>query len=95
VYFNGKALKRLSGGGIAGNYFDIETREEYWISGVKKSGPDRHWAGGGTVFIETSAVAEYLEYTGAAVLDRRRFQVIPDLATPDPAQFKAIENEKL
>ena len=94
VYFNGKALKRSSGGG-AGNHIDTKTREEYWISGVKKDGMDRHWAGGGFVSIEASAVAEYLELTKATALDRKRLQIIPDLETPDPKKFIAAENEML
>jgi hypothetical protein len=36
IYFNGKAFQSLDGNGITANYFDIETNEEYWISGVKK-----------------------------------------------------------
>ena len=95
VHFNGKALKRSSRGGGSGNHFDIETSEEYWISGVKKDGTDRHWAGGGIVFIEASAVAEYLELTGESALDRKRLQIIPDLPTPDPQKFTAAENERL
>jgi len=35
VYYHGRALKRAKGGGISGNYFDEETGEEYWISGIK------------------------------------------------------------
>ena len=95
VYFGDKALARLSGGGISGNHCDIMTREEYWVSGVKKNGLDRHWAGGGKVFIESSAVAEYLKTTGASTLDRKAFEVVKDLATPDPAKFSIIENAKL
>jgi len=46
VYFNGRAFKRR-GGGASGNHFDVETGDNYWISGVKKDGRDRHWAGSG------------------------------------------------
>ena len=49
VYFNNMALKKLKNSGISGNHFDIETGEEYWISGVKKNGQDRHWAGAGKI----------------------------------------------
>ena len=80
VYFNGKALKRANGGGTSGNHFDIENGDEYWVSGVKKDGGDRHWAGSGKVVIETSAVPEYLRVIGAADLDRSKLEVIDDLA---------------
>jgi len=58
----------------------LQTAEEYWVSGVKKSGLDRHWAGSGKVSIQTSAVEEYLPQV---------------LESPDPARFHALENEKL
>jgi hypothetical protein len=95
VYFNGKALKRAVGGGISGNHYDLETGQEYWVSGVKKSGLDRHWAGSGKVSIEAGAVAEYLQATGAPALDSTLFQVIPDLPEPDPSRFVALENRRL
>jgi hypothetical protein len=95
VYFNGKALQRATGGGISGNHLDIESREEYWVSGVKKDGRDRHWAGSGVVWIEASAVAEYLRVVGAAELDTPRLQVIADLPEPEIARFNALENERL
>ena len=47
VYFNNKALKKLKTGGVSGNHYDLETGEEYWISGVRRNGQDRHWAGEG------------------------------------------------
>jgi hypothetical protein len=64
VYSNGKAFKSLKGSGIGANYFDIETGEEYWISGIKKNNQDRHWAGGGDILIDQTAIKTYLEETG-------------------------------
>jgi hypothetical protein len=95
VYFNGKALKRATGRGIAGNHFDVETREEYWVSGVKKDGQDRHYAGSGRVQIERGAVAEYLRATGAKALDTSRLELIDDLPETEIAKFDARENKRL
>ncbi len=95
VYFNGKALRRAIGGGISGNHYDIQTGEEYWVSGIKKNGLDRHWAGSGVVAIEVSAVDEYLQLVGVAELDRSTFKVINDLQRPDPDRFHDLENEGL
>lgn len=95
VYFNGKALKREVRGGTSGNHYDLETGKEYWVSGIKKDGSDRHWAGGGKVCIEASAVAEYLALTNEPTLDRSRLKVIPDLETPDPSRFVRVENARL
>jgi hypothetical protein len=93
LYFNGKALKR--GNGISGNHLDLETGEEYWVSNVKKDGSDRHWAGSGKVFIEASAVADYLAITGASELDRTTFDIVPDLKRTDPSLFYGLENKRL
>ena len=81
--------------GIAGNHYDLVTGEEYWVSGVKKRGVDRHWAGSGKVAIERSAVPEYLEITGAAVLDTKRFEEVQDFPKVYPAEFVHLENAKL
>ena len=90
VYFDGKALKR--GGGISGNYIDLETGEEYWVSGVKKDGSDRHWAGRGKVAIEKSAVAEYLTEIGQTVIDSTRLTISPDLLETDIERINELEN---
>ncbi len=58
------ALKRIGGRGVAGNYLDIATGDEYWISGVKKDGADRHWAGSGKIRVDHTVVDEYLELVG-------------------------------
>jgi len=57
IYYRGKAFQSLNGSGA--NYFDVETGEEYWISGPKKNGKDRHWAGSGKVEIDEDAREEY------------------------------------
>ena len=92
VYFNGKAFKRTTRG-ASGNYYDIETGEEYWISGVKKSGQDRHWAGTGKITIEASAIDEYLDLTETKELDPSRFVISSAIKPTDPARFHDVENE--
>jgi hypothetical protein len=57
IYVGEMSLQR--GSGIRGNYFNTETLEEYWVSGPKKKGGDRHWAGGGHVFVEPDVAEEY------------------------------------
>jgi hypothetical protein len=59
VYYRGRQLQKSGGQGIRGNFFDINTGEEYWISGVKKRGSNGHWAESATIQIDTDAVAEY------------------------------------
>jgi hypothetical protein len=64
VYFNGRALKKAKGGGVSGNHFDANSGEEFWVSGVKKNGQDRHWAGSGRVLVQDAALRQYLELRG-------------------------------
>ncbi|HEX4125825.1 MAG TPA: hypothetical protein VHY37_13950 [Tepidisphaeraceae bacterium] len=90
LYFNGKAFRKAKGGG-AGNHF-ASTGEKYWISGIKKNGRDRHWAGSGKITIEASAVEEYLNLVGAHQLDRTRFIVSHSIKATSPADFHAAEN---
>lgn len=94
IYFNGRALKRAVGGMIRGNYCDLETDEEYWVSGVKKNGQDRHWAGGGKIRVARDAVDEYLALIGEDELDPSRYEIFDPVPT-DPARFHDLENEPL
>jgi len=91
IYFGDRALRRGGGQLIAGNFFDIISGDEYWVSGVKKRGGDRHHAGTGRIDIEASAVAEYLAEVGSAVLPCN-LCVVEDLPTPDPTRFTAFES---
>ena len=59
VFYRGRTLQRLRGGGISGNHFDVETNEEYWISGIKKNGQDAHWASRIKVEVDEDAIEEY------------------------------------
>ena len=49
IYFKGKTFHRIKRGGVYGNYRCAEDGNEYWISGVKKPGTNRHVLGGGPV----------------------------------------------
>ncbi|BDD03874.1 hypothetical protein [Aureibacter tunicatorum] len=92
VYFNGKSLKKLKSGGISGNHYDLESEDEYWISGVKKNGQDRHWAGGGKIMIDQSIDQEYLKLVEFDSLDSNHFELV-EIKPTDKQKFKGIENE--
>lgn len=57
VYYRGRTL--IKHNGIAGNFIDTLSSEEYWVSGVKKRGSNTHWAEGGAVEIDEDALEEY------------------------------------
>ena len=40
IYYGGKSFQSLRGGYKA-NFYDLESGEQYWISGPKKAGGDR------------------------------------------------------
>lgn len=58
VYYRGKVLKKTSRG-IRGNFYDEDTGEEYWISGVKKRGSNGHWAESPRIVIDDDAKEEF------------------------------------
>jgi len=93
VYFNGRALKQGSIG--AGNFIDLETGESFWVSGVKRDGTDRHWAGSGKILVEAAALEEYLALVGRTELDKSRFAVTHDICATDPSAFVELENKPL
>ena len=81
LYFNGMAFQSLKGSGGYANYYEMESGEEYWISGVKKSGGDRHWAGSGIIAVGRDVVDEYLATTGWQTLPASQFVVV-DIEAP-------------
>ena len=60
IYYQGLMLQE--GKGVRGNFFDVITGEEYWISDVKKRGDNPHSAKSGiTVEIDKDALTAYNE----------------------------------
>ena len=41
ISYGGQTFRSLKGSGSKANYFDVETGEEFWISGPRKDGGDR------------------------------------------------------
>ena len=95
IYFNDVGLSRVTRGGVMGNYVNVENGEEYWVSGVKKRGTNRHWAGSGKVAIERPAVAEYLELTGQTEVDSSLFEVVEPFAQTDRERIHKVLHDPL
>ena len=92
IYFNDHAFQRYQG--IQGNYFDVETGEEYWISGVKRNGQDRHWAGRGKVIIDRKCIDEYLSIVSLDSLPDSDF-IVEDIEDRFPVErIYQLLNEK-
>ncbi len=43
--YRGRTFQSLKGSGFKANYFDVETGEKFWISGPRRDGEDRLYAG--------------------------------------------------
>jgi hypothetical protein len=59
VYYRGRELTKANM--VGGNFIDVETRETYWVSGVKKRGSNVHWAEPASVAIDPDAVEAFRE----------------------------------
>lgn len=58
IYYRGRTLQK--GSGIRGNFFDVASGEEYWVSGVKRRGSNAHPAEPGvSVEVDADALDEY------------------------------------
>ena len=94
VYFNDKAFGKRKGSGVSGNYFDVETREEYWVSGVKKNGQDRHRTGNGKLMIDKACIEPYLSFVNQKELDLGKF-IIFESVRIDKNRIREIQNTPL
>jgi hypothetical protein len=59
LYYRGRAFRSLKGAGFKSNYYDVETRESYWISGCRKDGADRLYGERVPVEIDEDVREEY------------------------------------
>ncbi len=59
LYYGGKAFRSLNGAGFKANYYEVESGEEYWISGPKRNGQDRLYGERVPVEIDDEVREEY------------------------------------
>lgn len=92
LYFNGRALKHVRGGYGSGNHEDLETGDAYWVSGLRKDGPNRHpQAAMSAIYIDKRVVKEFLKLRGWSQLDSKWYKVV-ELEDTHAAQFHGLEN---
>ena len=92
IYFNGSIYKK--GKGTSSNYFDFETGNSYWISGVKKNGNDRHKFGKGIIEIDEIIIGEYLNIIDKEELPKNKFKLVTLNNIPAKERATEILNEK-
>jgi hypothetical protein len=59
LYYRGRTFQSLKGAGFKSNYHDLETGEDYWISGPKRAGGDSLYGGSSPVEIDEDVREEY------------------------------------
>ena len=95
IYFDGKAFQSLNGTGISANYFDLESGNEYWISGVKKDMSDRHKFGGGKISVEKRILNDYLKIIGKSELPKSEYELV-EVETEKPTErINELENTRI
>jgi hypothetical protein len=59
IKYQGKTFQSLKGRGFKSNFVDVDTGEEYWISGPHKDGEDRLYGGREPIAIDEDVREEY------------------------------------
>jgi len=59
MYYHGKEFRSLKGAGFKANYYEVETGEEYWISGPRQDGNDSLYATNVAAEIDSDVSDEY------------------------------------
>jgi hypothetical protein len=59
LYYRGQKFQSLKGARFKSNYYDTDTREDYWISGPKRNGRDSLYGGATPVEIDDDVREEY------------------------------------
>ena len=63
LYYKGSKFQSLKGSGFKANYYDVDTNEEYWISGPRKDQNDRLYGGKLDVEVDEDVKEEYKKLT--------------------------------
>src|SRR6266481_5521255 len=59
LYYRGQKFQSLKGAGFKSNYYDVNTGDDYWISGPKRNGGDALYGGSTPVEIDEDVREEY------------------------------------
>ena len=62
LYYKGLMFQSLKGTGFKANFFEVESGDQYWISGPRKDKSDRLYGGNRGVEIDADVLEEYKHY---------------------------------
>lgn len=92
LYFDNKAFKSQKGYQTAfhnSNYFEIRSKDDYWISGIKKHGNNRRSGYTGKTYIDKRAVEEYCQIKG---IDKVKNYEIVEIVESDINELNKLMN---
>jgi hypothetical protein len=64
LYYRGQKFQSLKGAGFKSNYYDVDTADDYWISGPKRDGGDALYGGGTPIEIDDDVARSTGETSG-------------------------------
>jgi hypothetical protein len=59
IYYRGRTFRSLRGRGFKANFYDVESGDEFWISGPRRDGADRLYGERVGVEIDEDVRTEY------------------------------------
>ena len=62
IYYRGKRFQSLKGNGFKANYFEVDSGDQYWLSGPRKDQNDRLYGGSKNIEIDSDVYEEYQQY---------------------------------
>ena len=66
LYYRGLKFQSLKGSGFKANYYEVESGNEFWISGPRKDQNDRLYGGNRGVKVDEDVKEEYEAYIKSA-----------------------------
>jgi len=89
IYYRGKEFRSLKGAGFKANYYEVETGEEYWISGPRRDGLDALYDTNIAAEVDEDVKDEYWgQIRNRAATSNRRALVLSATTSKKKTKFK-------
>ena len=72
LYYGDRSFQSLKGAGFKANYYDLDTGEQFWISGPRRDGADRLYGEAVPIYIDADVRATSTGARSAATPRARR-----------------------
>ena len=89
IYYRGKEFRSLKGAGFKANYYEVETGEDYWISGPRRDGLDALYDTNIAAEVDEDVKDEYWgQIRNRAATSNRRALVLSAKTSKKKTKFK-------